>query len=207
MLKTDIEIKDAVTPVLRALHGSLAPGQRRPLMARLGKVVEVALKEHFRKRNLSSQSDSKRAKKGFPQSGVWNRIRRSTALSRVSENEAVISIGEPAFRSKLFGADIRPGPGKKSLTIPLIAAAYGKSARGNPVPGLFPLRLKGRAFLGTTEMPGSEGELTLVYLLVRAVRVPKDARALPPAREITGKLEETAAKHVLKALASKGGAK
>lgn len=199
MLDPRIQIQDTVTPRLRELHNRIAPGRRRPLMRRLGKALEVTLREHFRRRNMDSGSTSKRAAKGFPQQGIWNRIRTTTALAEVSDGRATVNIGEPAMRTKLSGANITPGPGKKFLAIPLRAIVYGKAARGNPVPGMFARWVNGKGYLASAQVPGREGQLTVLYRLLRSAKVPADPQALPPASAISAKLERIAEQEINRA--------
>lgn len=194
MLKPEVSIRDNASPRLQELYDRVAPGRRRPLMKRLGMAMEAVLREHFKERNLSSDSDSKRARKGFPRSGLWNRIRQQTALSATTDNSAIVSIGEPAMATKLFGATITPGPGKKFLAIPLRAAVYGKSPRGNPVEGLFFKRFRDRAYLAAQD----DDRLRVYYILLRSVRVPRDPDALPD--DMPRRLERVAEKEVLRGI-------
>lgn len=183
MIKASLKVKDTVTPRLEQLWDQVGPGRRRALMRRLGLGLETQLREHFRQRNQASNSESKRAARGFPQSGLWARIRDNTAMRAADEGSAVVGVGEPAFRTKARGATIRPGPGKQYLAIPLRAEVYGHGRRpqGNPVPGLFFWKSKaGKAFLAT----GGSGGLQVWYRLVTQVSVPADPRALPPTREV-----------------------
>lgn len=195
MIDPQVTITDTATPRLKALYARVDPRRRRPLLRRLGKALEGALREHFKERNLSSNQDSKRAKKGFPQSGLWNRIRQETALSKVSNDQAVVSIGEPAMKTKLFGAKITPGPGKRYLAIPLRAVVYGKSPRGNPVPGLFFKKFRDKAYLAASDDDG----LRVYYRLLRSVRIPRDPKAMPDPRHLSARLEKIAMKEVLRA--------
>jgi len=195
MIDPQVTITDTATPRLKQLYARVAPGRRRPLMRRLGKVLEVALREHFKDRNLGSEATSKRARKGFPQAGIWNRIRQQTSLAKVTDDSAVIAIGEPAMKPKLFGAHIRPGPGKQYLAIPLKAVVYGKSPRGNPVPGLFFKKFRDKAYLAASDDDG----LRVYYRLLRSVRIPRDPKAMPPATHLSARLENVAIKELLRA--------
>jgi hypothetical protein len=194
MITGEIKVHDTATPRLRELYDRVAPGRRGPLVRRLGKALEATLQEHFRRRNLASDAESKRAQKGFPQSGLWARIRRSTALTSANDSQATISIGEPAMRTKLFGARITPGPGKRFLAIPLRAIVYGKPPRGNPVPGMFVAWVRGKAYIAARD----GDRLTVLYRLVRSVRVPRDPQALPDPAQYREKLERIAIQEVLR---------
>lgn len=197
-----IQIQDAVTPMLRDLHAKLAGPQRLTLMKGLGLAVERTLHRHFIARDQAG--DSKRARKGWQRYGIWADIRKTTAFTGATQDTATVTIGAPAFRSKLFGATIRPGPGKKYLAIPLQAIVYGKAARGNPVPGLFVLRTKRGLYLATAgdgalskgqrrQKKAQNSGLRIYYKLVKSAKVPRDERALPPVATLQKALEDAAA--------------
>ena len=171
-----ISVDDKVTPEMQARFGALRGG-RKDLMRKIGKGVEVTLREHFKNRNLSSPSDSLRAARGMPQAGIWNRIRQSTAFVSASDEVAVVAISEPAFRAKLFGLRGLTPVRAKALAIPLDPRVYGKSPRGKPVPGMFQVTIKrsGKTYLAIRE----GGQLRVMYRLMDSVTVQPDPRALP----------------------------
>ncbi|MBN2069134.1 MAG: hypothetical protein JW739_05805 [Opitutales bacterium] len=154
---------------------SLDDAIRHSLMARIGRSFESHLREHFRVRNMTSNSTSKRGRKGWFQFGIWNQIRQTTAYVGATEKRATISISEPAFRTKLYGSQNMKARRGRYLAIPMNERVYGKMPRGNPVPGLFPVRLHGKLYLGATEGDA----LTLYYRLARSVTIPADKDALP----------------------------
>lgn len=163
-----VTIHNATSPRLQKLAGRLQ--QRQPLLARLGKRAELALRAHFLQRESSPN------KKGWPKQHFWSRIRRATALESVDNDRAIIAIADPAFGLKVHGGTVRARPGK-ALALPLRAAAYGKTPRGLQIEGLFILRsrIAGRAFLAARE-----GErLTIYYLLVKQTVHRPDPDALP----------------------------
>lgn len=172
-----ISVTDLVTPDIQARFEALRGG-RKELMRRLGKGVEVTLREHFKNRNLGSSAESKRAARGMPQAGIWNQIRQSTSFVSASDEVAVVAISEPAFRAKLFGLRGMTTVRAKSLAIPLDPRVYGKSPRGRPVPGMFQITIKrtGKTYLAIRD----GGQLRVMYRLMDSVSVQPDARALPP---------------------------
>lgn len=198
-----VQITDTLTPRLQGLHSQLQPPHTRDLMARLGKTLEVELREHFLQRNLAANSDSKRAQKGFPQQGIWGRIRDTTAFVDADDTHARVAIGEPAFRTKAANGPttIKPGPGKRFLAIPLRPEVYGKAARGKPVAGMFAVTLKttGKSYLAThDDAGGGKQRLRVLYRLLPSVTVPPDPQAFPPRQQLNTQLERTAARYVMR---------
>lgn len=148
-------------------------------MTKLGGGLRSVLKAHFRNRNMSSNSESKRAQKGWKQAGIWKKIMDRTDLAGATETTATVSISEPAFRAKLFGLrNLRPVRGKM-LAIPLDARAYGRPPKNNPIPGMFCLTVKrtGKTYLAIRD--GKAG-LKVMYRLIESVSVPEDPHAMPP---------------------------
>jgi hypothetical protein len=146
-------------------------------MKAVGKSAEVVLREHFKQRNLASNSTSKRAAKGWPQFGIWNQIRQSTAFTGATNDRAQVSISEPAFRGKYFGLKNVRAQRSTYLTIPLDPRVYGKRARGNPVAGMFPVTIKrtGKRYLAVKDGAG----IKVLYRLMLSVTVRPDPAALP----------------------------
>lgn len=171
-------IKDTATPALRVMISRSG----RPLLAALGKRLEVTLRQYFKVRGQRPH------KRGWPKQHFWDRrIRNATALASVTETNATVNIADPAFNTHYFGGVIRPKE-KEMLAIPLRAEAYGIQPSSGLIPGLFVIRRKGRknAFLAVRD---EDGALRLYYLLTKSVTVPRDPEALPPDRDINAALE------------------
>lgn len=193
-----IRIQDQATPDLQALHDRLKPANRRRLMVAAGSALTRQLKEHFTQRNFDT--DTKRARKGWPKQNFWTRrVAQKTRLGVVTASTATIQIASPEFAAKLKGANIRPGPGKRALAIPLRAIVYGKRAAAQPVPGLFVFRSprSKKAFLASTEGPDRPGRLTVYYRLLRSVRVPADPKALPSDKSMQETVNNVARRFIL----------
>jgi hypothetical protein len=175
-----IKVTDLATPQLRALNESL----RSPdLIAQLGKGLEVALRDHFRDRNMASNSESRRAQMGFPQAGIWNRIRQTTHYIGVNGSTASVGISEPAFRAKLFGLSGMTARRSKYLAIARDSRTYGRPARGHPVAGKtfkWTSKKTGKSYIAVRE----NGALKVLYRLMLSVTVQKDERALPTADQV-----------------------
>lgn len=115
-----VNITDTLTPHHRQVVGTLA--STRPLMARLGKTLEVALKRHFER--LQSRPN----KRGWPKKNFWTQVKRSTALNNIQEREAAVAISDPRFALHLYGGTVR-AKRARMLAVPITADAY---AAGSP---------------------------------------------------------------------------
>jgi len=177
------QYQDLATPRLKAILSGLTPEQRRAMLARLAKELERQLKAHFLQREQDSPN-----KQGFPRSHFWIReVRNKTAVREVTSTKATVGIDSPQFRMKLDGGTIRPGPGRKLLSIPLRAEAYGVYPRAGTIPGLFFKKMSG----GRMYLAARDGQALRVYWrLVPYVTIPADPRALPPAEKLKAALEK-----------------
>jgi hypothetical protein len=178
-------IVDLATPRLQAILRDLAPAQRRPMMIRLGKQLEVELKAHFAAREQEGN------KRGFPRTHWWAReVRGQTALRSATGEEAVVGIASRQFAFRLRGGTIKPGPGKRFLAIPLRPEASGVLPRAGTIPGLFFIRSKA---LGKGWLAAQEGAaLRFYYRLVPSVTQKADPRALPPLEQLRAALQAKA---------------
>lgn len=103
--------------------------------------------------------------------------------SSSSDEQATVRIDHPGIIRAFEDVLIRPGPGKKYLTIPLIAEAYGTTASEQKLLGnmLVFIRTRGGGKGGVLMKPGGEagGMGTAWYLLVEKVRQSQDRTLLP----------------------------
>lgn len=188
-MKLFSQYQDLATPRLKGILSSLQPTQRRAMLARLGKELEVQLKKHFSDRESNSPN-----KQGFPRSHFWIReVRNKTALREVTPDRASVGIDSVPFAFKLRGGTIRPGPGRKFLAIPVRAEVYGVLPRAGTIPGLFFKKLSG----GRYYLAAHDGQALRVYWrLVRSVTMPADPNALPPVSKLQAALEARADKEI-----------
>lgn len=164
-LEIRIDATDAATPALAAIAASLT--RRKPLHSALGKRAEVKLRRHYAKREAEPN------KRGWPKQHFWGRIRKASAFVSADERDAIAGISDPAIAQKIHGGKITPKEGKY-LTIPAIAAAYGRSPR--VVEGLTPMV---RYLGGRRRAVALQREGTVWYWLVTSVTQRRDPRALP----------------------------
>lgn len=180
----EIEIKDLASPQIAKLAGALK--SPRPLLAAAGKRVEVDLRAHFLRRNAQGN------RQGWPRTNFWNRIRKSTALDHVNDQEAVVSVSDPAINQKLHGGTITPKRGKY-LAIPARAEAYGHSPRdfddlefiptargGMLVQRVQSLLRRGKKGFRSGGKPGGG----TFFFLVKSVTQAADPEALPPREDL-----------------------
>jgi hypothetical protein len=187
MLSPQLQITDLATPRIKQILTALSPVQRKSMMQRLGKELERQLKAHFLKREQEPN------KKGFPRSHFWAReVRDKTALREVTPDRATVGIDSAPFRHKITGGTIRPGPGRRLLSIPLRGIVAGVLPRAGTIPGLFFIRTGGRMYLAARD-----GQALRVYWrLVPSVTQPPDPRALPPIEQLRAALEARAEKEL-----------
>jgi hypothetical protein len=181
--------QDTITPHLRELASRLQ--NKRPLLAALGKQLEVDLRKHFLKR------DGEGNKRGFPRRHFWrNQVAKHTALAPLTNHSATVTIASPELIHKINGGIITPKRAK-ALAIPISPEAYkAGSAR------LFPRELTmvsrpGRPpLLVETGIIGKSKAWKLHYILLRSVKHAPDPNALPPQRDLAQSLLARARTHV-----------
>jgi len=156
---------------------------RRGLHAALASRLVDELQAHFIKKNALPN------KMGARKSDFWKSISQATQVASVSEEGAVVTVADKRFRIHYHGGTIRPGPGKKALTIPLIPAARGLFARSyEQATGHELFIIKGRSNLYEKTTDG----IRAVYALRKQVTIPRDPDAIPTEAAIAAALTEEA---------------
>lgn len=141
------------------------------LMELAGNAVKFTLREHF---EMKARRPNKR---GFHKTGYWSKIESATTFIGSTAASATVAIQDDTFTAKIYGATITPKKAK-ALAIPLSDQAYGKRPTQWDNPTLLKLvKRNGKAPLLATV--GSDGSINPQYVLLRRVRVPADAEALP----------------------------
>jgi hypothetical protein len=116
MLHLDLQISDGIGPHLQKTLAALQ--NTRPLMQRIGETLTRYILAHFTER------DAQPNVKGWPKRHFWSTEGiRKTALTRVDESMAEVSIASPAIAHKLTGGVVTPKRGR-ALAIPATAEAY-----------------------------------------------------------------------------------
>lgn len=170
--------KNTATPALQDLWNKVSPGQRKDLMAVLGRTAERVYRQWFRARNADSPN-----REGFPRSNFWSkRIAGATAYdpAQTTDDKAAVVIADPAINAKVYGGTW----GAKTaanLSIPLKGLVYGVNPRANTIPGLrfIPNPRHGANVTGWLAT-GQGAETIYWWRLQRTVTVAPDPRALPP---------------------------
>lgn len=111
-----IDIHNEVSGALRELKSNLAPEQLNPA---IGAAEVVLFQKHF----LSLPTN----RQGFPSTGFWADAARATNYAVLAE-DVLISVNKLGARQRYEGGEIKPTGGKKYLTIPAVAEAYGRRA-------------------------------------------------------------------------------
>ena len=200
----ELKIKIDAEKVLKDLEK--IPGDlRKVVLEASAEGVRESLDKHFMARQSEPRKD------GFPMQGFWvgtkgKSVRESIQPTVFTENDATITIKHAplAHKVNLNPPQIRPGVGKKYLTIPAIAQAAGKSAAN------FPSLIFGFAQKdGSPSEKGKQAVPVLMdrnskqvfYWLARKVQTPHDPRALPSDTELQD-AAKSAAEEAIDALAN-----
>lgn len=122
---------------------------------------------------------------GAAPSGHWAQAAEKTSFTADKEG-ATISINQPGISRVEHDITVTPGPGKKYLTIPAIAAAYNQRAYRMPDLIAIVRNIQGvrRAIaLGKVSGKGKERVETVWYWLVKSATQKQDRSLLPSDEE------------------------
>lgn len=178
---TTIEFDDPrkFPPLLRLSQGVQRPDIRRVM----GRAVATALRKNF------TDLDRKRPNQlGGTRTHFWGQVRRSVQQPELIGGDGVkIAINHVGIAQRYFGGDIEAGQngsGKKFLTLPVAAEAYGHRAREFDDLEFIPSEDGTRAILArhNDASVGSIGEV--LYVLVRRVHQEPDPSILPPEADL-----------------------
>jgi hypothetical protein len=122
---------------------------------------------------------------GATPSGHWGQAAEKTSF-QANQEGAIISIEQPGIGRVAHDVTIEPGPGKKYLTLPAIAAAYNQ--RAYRISGLHVMVrfLEGERRAVALAMDSGEGKdrvETVWYWLVTSVTQKQDRTLLPSDEE------------------------
>jgi hypothetical protein len=171
-----INVVDTLSPDLR--RSAYMMQNPRPLMAAMGKALEIELRTIFREFDTTRPN-----KQGWPRSHFWNRrVAQKTALTNIEARSATVTIASPELLHKIKGGVVRPKRGK-TLAIPANGLAYklggprasGRDyqflllAQGNLVGALINLQSTSISIGKKGVKAGKERGGDVMYWLVRSV--------------------------------------
>lgn len=211
-MSAGVDIRDEVTAALKGL--SVALKQAPPA---IGAAVVLLFQQHF--------ASLPQNKNGWPSTGFWGRAARSTNYNLLADG-VNINVTQQGVLQRLLGGHIRPTQGHKYLTIPAIAAAYGKRAGefsnlhfgfaenryGNLAPALIENWSQdvkfGRARKdGSRKVtPGAERGGSVFFWLVRSVYQQADPTVIPGEQQVREVCRLTVQGIVDRATRRQGGA-
>jgi hypothetical protein len=168
---------DEITPELKRIARQME--HPRPLMAAVGKELEVQLRGHFTKRDQQGNAQ------GFPRKHFWARVvRAATGLTEVQDRRATVTVASAEFLHKLTGGKVE-AKRAKALSIPISAEAYkAGSASLFPKPLTMVVRRGHAPLLVETGIIGKSKAWKLHYILLKSVTHKKDPHALPNMRDV-----------------------
>lgn len=170
-----IEIEGEVDALATVQRVRNALAKRGPLHARIAGNVEKFTADYVFK--ISAYRHKSAERLGAKPTGFLERAARSIESSHDDEG-ATLSFPRNSGLGRAFGdVEIRPGPGKKYLTIPVNAAAYGRSAR--EFQDLLALRVGPRNTLILARRIKGKKILETLYVLVKGVTIKQDRKLLP----------------------------
>lgn len=173
------------TPSLNRLMDALGPSMRRALLAAAARGVQIAVSHHIEEMGQTRHRSASAL--GAEPTGHYERA-AADVTSEVDGDVGVVTIPIAGFSRAFHEVTIRPGAGKKALTIPIAAESYGVKVVEMRSAGWSFFRPKGsKALFGRRD--GAAGALPL-YALVSVVRQPQDRTLLPSDEELGAAAED-----------------
>jgi hypothetical protein len=150
-----------------------------PLHAAIAPAIERLSRDYIAEQSTFRHGTA-RSLGGRPTGELARAARKVT--SRSNETEATVQFGSPLMARAFRDVTIRPGAGKKYLTLPLSGPAYGTKIRRFRGKLTF---LRSGPNLVAVEFEKGRKIGTAHYLLVRSVRQKQDRTLLPSAARYT----------------------
>lgn len=189
-LSVEINVTETASPVLAQLRSALE--DPTGLHVRMAERVEVLVSDYLRQ--IAPRRHATANRLGATPTGILEKASEGVE-SQGDRDFATITIrpGEPLAR--VFGdVVIEPSSGKKFLTIPVAAAAYGKRAR--EFDDLVFLRV-GMRNTPVLAQRAKNGNMTTYYVLVKRVTQKQDRTLLPSDGALLGEMEAAAEDYLL----------
>lgn len=120
MIGLTINVRDGATPAVREVIEGLAPARVNAVVGRAG--VNVTREHLFRLNGERANA------LGGKRTNFYAQAARSVNYT-VNDRGPLVGVNHVGIRQRLFGGTIVPKGGKKYLTIPMRAEAYGRRAR------------------------------------------------------------------------------
>ena len=190
--------------VVDAVMGALRQESRAEVNSVAGRAVMNHVQRHIRS-YMRTKHGSAHALGARP-TGHYEKGAAAITMT-ADQSGAEVRIPIPGLRRAWEDVEIRPGPGKRALTLPRAAIAYGRTVAEVRALGWTVFRPKGTNWL----MGSHEGDksATLLYTLVGGVVQRRDPSLLPAQGEIAATGWAAIWKHIQKAVAKarQGGLK
>ena len=190
--------------VVDAVMGALRPESRAEVNSVAGRAVMNHVQRHIRSYMRTKHTSAHML--GARPTGHYEKGAAAITMT-ADQSGAEVRIPIPGLRRAWEDVEIRPGPGKRALTLPRAAIAYGRTVAEVRALGWTVFRPKGTNWL----MGSHEGDksATLLYTLVGGVVQRRDPSLLPAQGEIAATGWAAIWKHIQKAVAKarQGGLK
>lgn len=190
--------------VVDAVMGSLRPESRAEVNSVAGRAVMNHVQRHIRSYMRTKHTSAHTL--GARPTGHYEKGAAAITMT-ADQSGAEVRIPIPGLKRAWEDVEIRPGPGKRALTLPRAAIAYGRTVAEVRALGWTVFRPKGTNWL----MGSHEGDksATLLYTLVGGVVQRRDPSLLPAQGEIAATGWAAIWKHIQKAVAKarQGGLK
>ena len=188
-MRIDLDISDSVGPALAAMERRLGDGQA--IHTAIATAGEIFVKE-FGRRTADQEHRSAR-RLGATPTGHLLRAYEATESAATGDAASLFFPRASRLRAAFGSYTLTPGNGKKYLTIPVAAEAYGK--RAGEITGLEFMRV-GPKKTPLLARPDADGGFTTFYLLVKSATIPED-RGLIPFDDLTQEAADAAELYLL----------
>lgn len=183
-----IDIRDGATPAINTIVNSMTGPGRQLMHERIANEERILITNYINE--VVAQRHDTAERLGASPSGFWEGF-GNNVITSADESRATISLNHPGIGRAGHDVTITPGPGKKFLTIPVIAEAYNQ--RAYRVPGLVAITNGDKGVLIMPEKGSKFG--TVWYLLVASVTQRQDRTLLPDDDELLGAARLAIANH------------
>lgn len=175
-VKVDLKFGPGITALLDALGGKKDAELMEGASTRLWERVREYLREYALDHHETAQ------KLGAQPTG---NLERAEVTKSSDAQSASVTVSAPGIRRVFHSLEIYPSEGKKYLTIPIHAKAYGKRvAIAEKDMGTKIFKIRGKDLLAARTGTGKQKETTFLYALKTHVTIPQDRTLLPDDGEI-----------------------